>query len=322
MRSIMMMRDGGNEALALREGPNCRPGPGEVAVEVKAAGVNFMDIGVREGRFLREIPNPKTLGVEGAGVVRALGPGVTRVRLGQRVAWVFVPGSYADWVCASEEALVPIPEGVSDQEAASIMMQGLTASHFATEFYPVQTGDIALIHAAAGGVGTLLTQIVRIRGGRVIGRVSSPEKVAVAKAAGVDDIIVDNTGNFAKRVLELTQGRGVDVVFDGSGAETFEDSLASLKNGGTLCWYGTALDGLRQIDLVALPRSVKIGYAVFLDHIRTWELLQQRSKQLFQWMIDGRLHVHVGQIYPLDDAGEALAQLEARRTTGKLLLLP
>jgi NADPH2:quinone reductase len=173
------------------------------------------------------------------------------------------------------------------------MMQGLTASHFATDFYPVQPGDIALVHAAAGGVGLLLTQIIRLRGGRVIGRVSSEDKVAIAKQAGVGHVIVDTQGDFGQQVMQLTNDRGVDVVYDGSGPTTFQGSLDSLRRSGTFCWYGPVLGGPGLIDIMSLPKSIKIGYAVFSDHVYAPDLLRARSAQLFDWVRDGSLNVNI-----------------------------
>jgi NADPH2:quinone reductase len=192
-------------------------GPGQALVEIAFAGVNFMDIGVRQGMAWTDVPNPKILGVEGAGRVLKVEEGVEGIEPGQRVAWVYAPGSYAERVAIPAASLVPIPDTVDDGTAAAVMMQGLTASHFATDFYPVQPGDVAFVHTAAGGLGLLLTQIIKLRGGHVIGRVSSEEKVAAAKQAGADHVIVDADGRFAEETLRLTRGEGVHVVYDGSG---------------------------------------------------------------------------------------------------------
>lgn len=322
MDAIVMTRAGGNEVLAFRELADPTPERGQVVVDVSTVGVNFMDIGVREGRFWKEMPNPKILGAEGAGTVRAVGPGVEHFKAGQRVAWAYAPGSYANRIAVPETSLVRVPDGVDDRTAASLMLQGLTASHFATEFYPVRDGDTTLVHAAAGGVGTLLAQIIKLRGGMVIGRVSHASKIATAVAAGADHVIVDDEGCFATRVRELTHGEGVHAVFDGSGPQTFVDSVESLRPGGTFCWYGTALDDSGTIDLTRLPRSIKIGYAVFMDHIRTRVLLRSRAARLFKWVREGKLKVHVGQEYRLSEAARALGDLEGRRTIGKSVLIP
>jgi NADPH2:quinone reductase len=281
-----------------------------------------MDIGVRQGMAWTDMPNPKILGVEGAGRVIGVGEGSDRFRPGDRVAWVYAPASYAERVAVPVDALVAIPDAIDDRTAAAVMMQGLTASHFATDFYPVQPGDTALVHAAAGGLGLLLTQIIRRRGGRVIGRVSSPDKVALARQAGVDHVIIDTEGQFAEEVLGLTDGEGVDVVYDGSGPKTFHGSLASLRRSGTFCWYGPVLGGPGPLDIMSLPKSIKLGYATFFDHIHTPELLRARSRQLFDWIADGSLTVKIGGIYPLAEAAKAHADMESRATTGKLLLIP
>ncbi|WP_395337247.1 quinone oxidoreductase [Novosphingobium sp. BL-8H] len=322
MKAVAMNGIGGADRLELVERPDPVPGPGEVLVEVAAAGVNFMDIGVRQGMAWTDVPDPKVLGVEGAGRVLAIGAGVDRFAPGDRVAWVYVPGSYAQRIVAPADALVPVPDGIDDRTAAAVMMQGLTASHFATDFYPVQPGDVALVHAAAGGLGLLLTQIVKLRGGTVIGRVSSADKVAAARAAGADHVVVDATGDFAAQVLALTGGEGVHVVFDGSGPTTFAGSLAVLRRSGTFCWYGPVLGGPGPIDVMSLPRSIKLGYAVFSDHIPTPERLREKAGQLFDWIAAGKLEIRIGGVYPLAQAARAQEDMASRRTTGKLLLIP
>jgi NADPH2:quinone reductase len=322
MKAIVMSRTGGPEVIELVERPEPVLARGEVLVEVAAAGVNFMDTGVRRGLAWTETPNPKVLGVEGAGRVISIGDGVDRFRPGDRVAWVYAPGSYAERAAISEEALVSVPDSIDDRTAAAVMMQGLTASHFATDFYPVRAGDIALVHAGAGGLGLLLTQIIKLRGGHVIARVSSADKISVAKEAGADHVVVDTDGQFAQQVIRLSGGEGVHVVYDGSGPKTFEGSLASLRRSGTFCWYGPVLGGPGALDIMSLPRSIKIGYAVFFDHIYTPELLRARAGKLFDWIVKGDLKVRIGGIYPLAEAAQAHADMESRATTGKLLLIP
>jgi len=322
MHAIEMSRAGRPEVLQFVERPEPEPGAGQVLVEVAVAGVNFMDTGVRGGQFFATAPNPKVIGVEGAGRVLKVGSDVEGFDIGQRVAWVSVPGSYAQRIVAAAPALVPVPDTIDDRTAAAVMMQGLTASHFATDFYPVQPGDIALVHAAAGGVGLLLTQIIKSRGGLVIGRVSSGEKVAIAQQAGADHVVIDTEGQFADAVIELSGGEGVHVVYDGSGPKTFGASLASLRRSGTFCWFGPVLGGPPPIEITRLPRSIKIGYAVYSDHIPTPVLLRSRTSRLFDWIAEGTLKVRIGGVYPLSDAGKAHADLESRTTTGKLLLIP
>ncbi|KQV26940.1 alcohol dehydrogenase [Rhizobium sp. Root1203] len=322
MRAVVMNGVGGQDVMEAVDRPQPAAGPDGVVVEVAASGVNFMDIGVRQGMFWTEMPFPRILGVEGAGRIIDIGVENDRFKPGDRVAWVYVPGSYAERIAAPIDALVAVPDEIDDRTAAAVMMQGLTASHFATDFYPVQPGDTALVHAAAGGLGLLLTQIIKHRGGRVIGRVSSPEKSELARQAGADHVIVDAEGDFADEVVRLTGGKGVDVVYDGSGPKTFQGSLASLRRSGTFCWYGPVLGGPGPLDIMSLPKSIKLGYATFFDHIHTPELLRARSRQLFDWIADGTLTVNIGGIYPLAEAAKAHADMESRATTGKLLLIP
>jgi len=322
MKAIVMNRAGGPDVLEVADRPEPVPRPGQALVEVAAAGVNFMDTGVRRGQIWSEMPLPRALGVEGVGRVLAVGDGVHSVQPGQRVAWVYAPGSYAERIALSADALVRVPDTIDDRTAAAVMMQGLTASHFATDFYPVQPGDIAFVHAAAGGVGLLLTQIIKLRGGDVIGRVSSQEKVTAARVAGADHVIVDTEGRFVEQTLRLTRGEGVHVVYDGSGPTTFQGSLNVLRRSGTFCWYGPILGGPGPLDIMSLPKSIKIGYGVFSDHIHTPELLRAHSAQLFDWIAAGTLKVQVGGEYRLADAAKAHADMESRKTTGKLLLVP
>lgn len=321
MKAIAMRGSGGVEVLQYVDEPDVAPGEKQVLVEVVAAGVNFMDIGARRG-VLRGGYRPSVLGVEGAGRILELGPGVKGFEIGERVAWVFAPSSYAERVVIPVDALVKVPSDIDDQTAAAIMMQGLTASHFATDFYPVQPGDIALVHAAAGGLGLLLTQIIKRRGGQVIGRVSHADKVVAAKNAGADHVIVDTEGTFAAEVIRLSGGEGVHVVYDGSGPKTFQGSLDALRRCGTFCWYGPVLGGPETLDIMSLPKSIKLGYAVFMDHIHTPELLRSRTARLFEWIRKGEIKVTIGGTYPLADAARAHAAMESRSTTGKLLLIP
>jgi NADPH2:quinone reductase len=322
MKAVVMNGTGGREMLEHVERPDPVTGRGQALVDIAFAGVNFMDIGVRQGMAWTDTPNPKILGVEGVGRIVAVGDGVEAVSPGQRVAWVYAPGSYAQRIAIPAASLVPVPDAIDDRTAASVMMQGLTASHFATDFYPVQPGDVAFVHAAAGGLGLLLTQIVKLRGGHVIGRVSSDDKVAAAKEAGADHVIVETEGRFAEEALRLTNGEGVHVVYDGSGPKTFQGSLDVLRRSGVFCWYGPVLGGPGPLDIMSLPKSIKIGYAIFFDHIHTPELLRARSAQLFDWITEGRLRVRIGGEYPLADAARAHADMESRKTTGKLLLVP
>lgn len=321
MKAIVMTRPGGPEVLELVDMPDPVPGPRQVLVEVAAAGVNFSDIGLRRGT-IGQANYPQVLGVEGAGRVVGIGAGVTDFVIGQRVAWAYGSGSYAERVAIAADALVAVPDHIDDHQAAAVMMQGLTASHFATDFYPIQPGDIALVHAAAGGLGQLLTQMIKLRGGTVVGRVSSASKVEAARAAGADHVIVDDGRNFTDEALRLSGGDGFHVVYDGSGPSTFAGSIEVLRRSGTFCWYGPVLGRSEPIDLMTLPKSIKIGFAAFFDHIHTPELLRAHAAQLFDWLMAGDITVNIGQICPLVNAALAHTAMENRSTTGKLLLIP
>ncbi|WP_010187896.1 quinone oxidoreductase family protein [Sphingomonas sp. PAMC 26605] len=321
MKAVVMNGAGGTEVLQYVEQPEPVAGAGEVLVAIAAAGVNFMDIGKRRGMASGGY-DPTILGVEGAGRIIELGEGVTDFAVGDRVAWVYVPNSYAERVVIPVAALVRVPDDIDDRTAAAVMMQGLTASHFTTDFYPVQAGDIAFVHAAAGGLGLLMTQIIKMRGGTVIGRVSHPDKIAIVKEAGADHVIVDSEGKFAEEALRLSGGEGVHVVFDGSGPTTFQGSLDVLRRSGTFCWYGPVLGGPGDLNIMSLPKSIKLGYAVFMDHIYTPDLLRAHAKRLFDWIAGGELKVNIGATYPLAEAARAHAAMENRVTTGKLLLIP
>jgi NADPH:quinone reductase len=320
MRAIVITELGGPEVLRLREQPAPVPGPGEILVDVSAAGVNFMDTGVRRlgaGRTVPFIP-----GVEAAGTVRELGPGVTEFAVGARVAWVYAEGTYAEQIAVPAASAVPVPDAISDEVAAAVMMQGLTAHHFVTEAYAVQPGDVALVHAAAGGVGRLITQLVRLRGGTVIGLVSRAEKAGPAREAGAAEVLVSAGGEFAGDVLGLTGGEGVHVVFDGGGETTFRASMQVLRRHGTLLYYGPFIGEVPVVSLRELPRSIKISYPTFRDHIPTRAALLAHSAELFGLVADGRLRVSIGGRYPLEQASQAHTDIQSRTTTGKLLLLP
>ncbi|WP_441227940.1 quinone oxidoreductase family protein [Tardiphaga sp. 20_F10_N6_6] len=322
MKALVMNGIGEVDVLELVSRPDPVPGPTEVLIQVAAAGVNFMDIGVRRGSAWTEMPLPRVLGVEGSGVVLAVGERVSDFRAGQRVAWVYGPGSYAQKVVLPATSLVQVPDTIDDLTATAVMMQGLTASHFTTDFYSVKSGDVALVHAAAGGLGLLMTQIIKFQGGRVIGRVSSTEKISVAQQAGADHVIVDAEGNFAEEALRLTDGEGVHVVYDGSGPKTFQGSLKALRRSGTFCWYGPVLGGPGPIDIMSLPKSIKLGYAVFFDHIATPDAFRSRSARLFDWIATGKLKVTIGGKYALSEAARAHTDIENRSSIGKLLLIP
>ena len=236
MRAVVIQRYGGPEVLQLQEWPDPEPGPGEIVVEVAAAGVNFRDVYERRGTARADTP-PFPAGGEGAGTVIALGEGVTQVGIGDRVAWTHARGSYAERVAVEADRAVPVPDGVSDELAATVLLQGITAHYLANTTYPAQPGDWVVVHAAAGGTGRLLTQMVKRRGGRVLATVSSEAKAEHARAAGADEVVVGYAG-FAEQALELTGGEGVAAVYDGVGALTFDEGLSALRRRGTLASYG------------------------------------------------------------------------------------
>ncbi|MFF3157770.1 quinone oxidoreductase family protein [Streptomyces sp. NPDC057910] len=320
MHAIRIEKHGGPEVMRWIEMPEPSPGSGEALVRVRAAGVNYMDVGARaEGG-----PGwaaPAVLGAEGMGYVTALDEGVSDLAVGDRVAWFYQPGSYAELLAAPAHSLVKVPDGIDDETAAAVMMQGLTASHLSTETYPIGPGDTALIHAAAGGVGQLLTQMVKARGGSVIGLVSREEKAPVAREAGAEHVLVHTGGGFEDRIRELTGGRGVDVVYDGGGADTFRSSQLALRPHGVHAYYGPFM-GVPTLRPTDLPNSILLTYPVVHHHVATRQALVRRTGEVFALILDGRLTPRIERRYPLADAARAHADLESRRTTGKLLLLP
>lgn len=318
MRAIVIDEAGGPEVLRLRERPAPRPGPGEILVDIRAAGVNFFDTAIR-GRAMAEVP-----GAEGAGVVLETGEGVHGFAPGDRVAWLTINshGSYAERIVLPEGGVVAVPDAVDDETAAALLLQGLTAHHFTTVAHPVRPGDVVLVHAAAGGVGMMLTQLVKARGGTVIGLVSRPGKVEIAAGAGADHVVVSTGDAFVEPVRELTGGAGVHAVFDGAGATTFAASLKVLRTHGTLVFYGPLIGDVPTIAMNEIPRSTRVTYPVTEDHIRTPEEFAARAAELFALVEKGALIVRIGGRYPLAEAARAHADIESRTTTGKLLLIP
>ena len=308
--------------LELEDRPSPSPGAGEVLVDVAAAGVNFMDIYGREGRPPYGRQTPFVLGAEGAGRVAALGSGVSAISVGDTVAWTGVPGSYAEQVVVPAEKAVPVPAGVDATVAAAVMLQGCTAHYLATSTFPVAEGDVAVVHAAAGGVGLLLTQIARLRGGVVVATTSGGEKAALAARAGAQHVA--GYDNYPDVVREVTGGAGAHVVYDGVGNATFETSLGVLRRRGLMVLYGAASGPVPPFDLQRLSTSgsLFITRPTLGDYTATRDELVGRTDELFGWIRDGRLDVRVGGTYPLADAGQAHEDLAARRTTGKLLLVP
>jgi NADPH:quinone reductase len=322
MRAIIVTRHGGPEVLELQDPPDPEPGPGQLLVDVEAAGVNFRDIYEREGQGGYSAEPPLGAGAEGAGTVTAVGEGVHEFKAGDRVAWSAAPGSYAEKVLVDEAKAVPVPEGVPTEVAAAVLLQGMTAQYLATDTYRVQSGDDVLVHAAAGGVGLLLTQIVKLLGGRVVATTSSDEKAALARGAGADHTI--GYDGFAGRTRELLGNRGVAVVYDGVGQATFDESLAALRPRGCMVLYGAASGAVPPVD----PQRLNAGGSLFLTrpslphYTATRHELLARAAQVFGWIADRRLDVRIGARYPLTDARQAQEDLAARKTTGKLILQP
>jgi NADPH2:quinone reductase len=306
--------------MQLQEVPVPAPGPGQLLVKVAAAGVNFIDTYQRSGVY--KVKFPFTPGSEIAGTVEALGEGVTGVAAGDRVATSEARGGYAQYALVDADGALPVPDGVSDETAAAIPLQGMTAHYLVNSSFKVQSGHTVLTHAGAGGVGLVLTQLLKAKGARVITTVSTDEKEELAREAGADEVL--RYDGFAEQVRELTGGTGVDVVYDGVGKDTFDGSLASLRTRGTLVLFGGASGQVPPFDLQRLNAggSLFVTRPKLADHLLTVEERRWRSEELFAAVLDGSLKIRVGASYPLGKAGQAHADLESRRTTGKLLLVP
>jgi NADPH2:quinone reductase len=322
MRAVVVTELGGPEVLQPGNWPAPHAGPGQLVVDVAAAGVNFMDVYQREGRPPYGGGVPYVPGMEGAGTVAAVGPEVSGFAVGDRVAWPVGPGSYAQQVAVPADRVVAVPEGVDMEVAAAVMLQGMTAHYLCHSTYPVKDSDPVVVHAAAGGVGLLLTQMVRMRGGIVVATTSTDAKAQLAKAAGADH--VTSYEDFTTVVREVTGGAGAAVVYDGVGQATFEASLAALRPRGCMVLYGASSGPVPPFD----PQRLNTGGSLFLTrptlvhYIARLDEFRQRAGDLFSWIADGRLSVRIGGQYPLAEAARAHDDLTARRTTGKLLLLP
>ncbi len=321
--ALVVTRHGGIDVLVVEDRDAAEPGPGEVLVEVAAAGVNFIDVYQREGVY--PTSPPFVAGNEGAGTVLAVGPGVEGVRKGDRVAWPQTLGSAARHAVLPASAMVPVPDGVDLETAAAVMLQGLTAHYLTTSTYGIRPGDTALVHAAAGGVGQLLVQMVRARGGAVVATAGGPEKCEAARGLGAEHVldyrVVDD---LAAEVRGLTGGRGVDVAYDGVGRDTFDASLASLRPRGMLVLFGAASGQVPPFDIQRLNAggSLVLTRPTLGHHLATRDELEWRAREVLGAVADGSLRVTVGGRYPLSDAASAYADLEGRRTQGKLLLIP
>ncbi len=322
MKAVRVHHTGGPDVLTLDEVPTPEPKSGELLVQLESIGVNFIDTYQRQGLY--RLPLPFTLGVEGAGIVRRTGPGVNDIRVGDRVAFAMTQGTYAEFACVPVGKSVVLPENVHAETGAALMVQGVTAHYLVRSTFPLSAGQTVLVHAAAGGVGLLLVQICKILGARVIGTVSTEEKALLAREAGADEVINYSTADFEPEVRRLTGGTGVDVVYESVGKATFDRSLNCLKPRGYLVLFGQSSGPVAPLD----PQVLNSRGSLFLTrpslahYMRTREELQQRVNELLGWISRGRLRVTIGARYPLDSAALAHKDLESRKTTGKLILLP
>jgi NADPH2:quinone reductase len=322
MKAIQVKQPGGPEVLELVDLPVPEPKANEAVVKLVASGVNFIDVYQREGRY--KVPLPFVLGQEGAGVVTAVGSNVTSVKAGDRVAWTGLLGGYAEYASVPADRLVHIPEGVTDQQAAAAMLQGMTAHYLCHDTYPLKRGETALVHAAAGGVGLLLVQMAHNIGARVLATVSTEEKAKLAREAGADEIILYTKSDFEAETKRLTNGQGVHVVYDSVGKTTFEKGLNVLRPRGMMVLFGGSSGAVPPFDLIALSQkgSLYVTRPTLVNYIASREELMSRSGAVFAMISSGKLKLRIAHTYPLAEAQRAHRDLEGRKTTGKLLLLP
>ena len=325
-KALVVTESGDREVLQVEDRDIADPGPGQLLVEVEASGINFMDVYQRQGIY--PMPTPFVLGSEGAGVVRAVGTDVQAVAVGDTVAWASVPGSHAGFALVPASSAVPVPDGLDPQLAAAAMLQGMTAHYLVNSTYPVQPGDTVLIHAAAGGVGQLVVQLAKARGARVIATVSTDAKADIARELGADAVVkygdFDNAHDLAQAIRSANGGEGVSVAYDGVGQATFEASLASLALRGMGVLFGGASGQVPPFDLQRLNGlgGLYVTRPSLTHYTTTREELLWRGRAILAAVADGGLRIDVGGRYSLTDAGQAYDDLESRRSTGKLLLLP
>jgi len=322
MKAIQVKRAGGPEVLELVELSVPEAKGNEAVVKIAAIGVNFIDVYYREGRYQAVVPFVP--GQEAAGEVVAAGPNVTEVKVGDRVAYTMVMGSYAEYAAVAADRLVKIPEGVSFEQAAAIMLQGSTAHYLSHDTYPLKRGETTLVHAAAGGVGLLLVQMARDIGARVIGTTSTEEKARLARHAGAQDVILYTQQDFETETRRLTDGHGVDVVYDSVGKTTFEKGLNVLRPRGYMVLFGGSSGAVPPFDLIQLSQkgSLYVTRPTLAHYIASRQDLERRTHDLFAMTLSGKLKLRIEHTYPLKDAAQAHRDLESRKTTGKLLLLP
>jgi NADPH:quinone reductase len=322
MRAIQLTKTGGPEVLEVGEAPMPEPGPGQVLVKIEASGVNYIDVYLREGRYPAKLPSIP--GQEAAGVITALGPDASGFKVGDRVAYCHILGAYAEYAAVPVSMLIAIPDGVTMQQAAAALLQGMTAHYLAHSTYAIKSGDVVLVHAGAGGVGLLLIQMAKRLGARVLTTVSTEAKAELARAAGADEAILYTQEDFAVRVSELTGGEGVAVVYDSVGKTTFDGSLACLRPRGFMALYGGSSGAVPPFDLIQLSQrgSLYITRPTLKDYTATRAELEQRAGEVLGWVADGSLKLRIAHVYPLAEAAQAHRDLEGRKTAGKLLLIP
>jgi len=321
MKAIVVKQTGGPEVLEVVNLPVPEPKPNEAVVKIAASGVNFIDTYQREGRY--HVPLPFVLGQEGAGVVTSIGPEVKSVKPGDRVAWTSILGSYAEYAAVAGERLVQVPQGVSDQQAASVMLQGMTAHYLSHDTFPLKRGQTTLVHAAAGGVGLLLVQMAHNIGAHVIATVSTQEKAKLAQQAGADEVILYTQIDFEAETKRLTGGKGLDVVYDSVGKTTFEKGLNVLRPRGMMVLFGGSSGPVPPLDPIRLAKgSLYLTRPTLVQYTATTEELRARASAVFQMIAESKLKLRIEHIYPLADAQRAHRELEGRKTTGKLLLIP
>ena len=320
MKAVRVHTLGGPEVMQYEDVDVPRPGPGEVLIKIAATGLNYLDVQYRIGRV--KAPLPFTIGAEASGVISEAGSGVTDFKVGDRVAYTMVLGTYAEYALAPAARVVHVPDDLDLRTAAGAMLQGLTAHYLTHSTYPLQAGETALVHAAAGGIGMVLTQVARLVGAHVIATAGTDAKVELARQAGAHDVINYSTHDFEQEVRRITDGKGVDVVYDSVGKDTFDRSLNCLRHRGYLALFGFSSGMVPPFD----PAVLGVKGSLFLtrpglnQYIATRDELMMRARDLFGWLASGKVKIRVNHTFPLADAVEAHQALEARRTTGKVLL--
>jgi len=322
MKAVRVHTPGGPDALKYEDVPEPTPKAGEAVVKIDAAGLNYIDIYQRSGLYKLDLPI--TLGLEAGGTVTAVGPGVTEVQVGDKVAYTGVPGAYAQYAAVPAQRLVVLPPGLQPKQGAAAMLQGITAHYLACSTYPLKTGDTCLVHAAAGGVGLLLCQIARMRGARVIGTVSTDEKAKLARDAGAEQVILYTKQDFEVEVKRITAGKGLQVVYDSVGKTTFDKGFNCLAPRGMMVLFGQSSGPTGAFDPQVLSQkgSLFLTRPSLVHHMATREELLQRAGEVLGWIRDGKLRLRIELEFPLKDAAEAHRALEGRKTTGKVLLIP